>query len=353
MIKKCNQNNKKALNPLYECNTKTGRWKLIPVSTTHNQCPGDVKEKKFLHHLQERLIGNVLDDQEKDILYDLNVIEKSDTRKKITITTIYSGLLKKSDVIIKFNTGHILGISYKQTKARTIQSWTSIPTLELIFGSSNVRKISRYITYQINTDYIYEQPHNYEKLFLGATFHVSNNKTKSNIKLNKVIRLSNKIVRQLYFGHENDRSNCRLIFQSEDYNVHSLMDIVSHSGCKTIKDIKFLKTNLYLDIRFPFINKSASNNTCQLLSIWCPDTLDSLDSTPIRLKTRSKCEKHGTFIPYYKWLHNSKNYKTTNSNNLIKTFFHSDNIVFPRLHTTKKYYTKYILNNWKKITGQM
>jgi hypothetical protein len=297
------------------------------------------------------LIGQVLTNEEKIFLYKLHIIEKSYITKPMTIKQIYSGKLKKADVIIEFNTKHLLGISYKQNMARTIQSWTNIQSLDLIFGRNNLRKISRFITKQVNEKYIHQNFHNSEKLFLSATFHISNNKTKTNDRLIDVINLSDTIVRKLYFGHENDRSNCRLVFQSEDYNIIRLMDIFNHKNCNSINDIDILKNKLYIDIRFPFVNKSASNNSSQMLSMWAPNKSNKM-TNPIKIQTRSDCHKHGEFIPFYEWLGPSTNYKSTNTNNLIKEYFNYG-FVFPKLQPTTKYYTKYILNHWNKITGSM
>jgi len=238
-------------------------------------------ELSFLQHLQKTLINKELTKEEVHILNQLGIHALENDK----VINVVSGKQKKSDVIIKLKNSSF-GISYKRTKARTIQSWSSNQLLYLIFGERNMEKL---IEHTLNKTLAHVQKSNH--VFLGSTFHIVNHVTDT--KLSDVIRISDDIIRKIHFGTHKDASHCVCIFQNDTFNhVENIYDLLTDTSCITTLDTPRLH-ELYIQMRYPYYKKTTSNNSAQLLVHYKPNE----HITNISLKNMLD---YGSFIPSYK-----------------------------------------------------
>lgn len=296
-------------------------------------------EKKFLQRVQ-RLRRN-LNSNEISILQKQSILPSNTYDDMFTIVGVYSGKQKKGDVVINIKDTrgkyYTFGISYKKENPRTIQSWTTRNRLVYIFGESNVKCLANKI---IDDIYIQCSP---KRPFLVATIHFTISQKKSGKSLNDILptQLDRHSVQELFFGH--DRSNCKFVYESNEFTFTSLESLLSSSCCYDIENvIESLSPRLVINIRYPYLDQPSTKSS-QGIVYWVPYST----TRSVSIKTLHDLKTYGQFV------YNNDSLRINSTSRLIERYYKKYDIRFPLTKDKNKIskYSVFVKQNFEKITS--
>ncbi len=286
--------------------------------------PGMDQEKKFWQSLL-RFSGYQLTPQDKQTLIGYGF--KIKPTDKISVSNVvWPTNSKKSDVIIMMNGMDDMGVSYKKDTYRTVQSWSKNSVWEDIFGK-DLDKILDEILKKTNQKAVLYKG-NKDKLFLGSTINIGvipdvNSKLGTDsIKLDSIINIDNTMMKKILFGSDDDDSSCNLMYVGTTLKYKTFTEFLNDSQLSsTCQSIASLKPKLKVDVRYPFMNTSSSNNGQKLLVHWVTNGIPA-KGTPLSSPTDTL--NNGTFMTYK----NTKPYYGECSQNLNtwEIMFKSENM---------------------------
>lgn len=291
--------------------------------------PGNKEETNFVNNLKkfEGLIIN-----QKTSLYlknkglDIEVDDKLIKVSQMGTKKDKESDSKKPDCMLIFQSGKKIGISYKMDKSRTVQSWSTIKTLEKLLGEEILKKITEDLLKKLRSD-INKNSH---RLFLGITFHLCNNP--NNFPLDKYT--NDKL--QFYCD-----SNTQLLFTGTDSNFKFFEDFLQSDKLQNKDEIlKDPSKKLYIVPRYIYSDITTSNNSSQALLYYKPN----LHFENKNFENVKEMLKYGRFYPYYE---NDLLLKKINTLNLVK-LYKGRNITFD-ISKIKTEYNSKTIRELKKL----
>jgi hypothetical protein len=282
--------------------------------------PGEKKEREFVKYLQNKFQGYVINDNDSYLLSKKGI--KINSGDKIIRIEQFGTKVdketgsKKPDVIIFFLSNKCIGISYKMTKSRTVQSWTSNKKWETLLDKENLKiivdQLPKILRNEINN--------RDTRTFLGITFHLTNNPKK--IPLTRFFRNN---IGEFYFDSKTD-----LVFTGSKFDFRRFSNFLESNKLQNKKEIlNDPKKQLYFDIRYIYSDTTSSNNSAQALLYYKPDDIIK----DKKFNNVKEMLKFGSFVPYYNHkvltgtISRGKKGNVLNTNNLCK-LYQKKNITF-------------------------
>ena len=301
-IKGYSKLNKKELYKLCVGTSLAARKRTTPKQP--KLAPGEAGERNFVKCLQ-KFEGLIIDDEisflfkKKSIKVEIgdkiSKIEQVGTKKDKESDS------KKPDVMIYFKSGKKIGISYKMDKSRTVQSWSTNKKWEQLLGEDNLKEIVSQMPKLLRSEINKKS----KRLFLGITFHLTNNPNK--ISLDRFIKTFD--IFNFYFD-----SNTELVFTGTKCDFLKFSHFLESSKLQNKEEILNDPTKkLYFDFRYIFSDTTSSNNGAQSLLFYKlhKNVKDKhFDNVEEMLKS-------GTFVSY---LENDITTGPLNTNNLGKEY---------------------------------
>ncbi len=266
---------------------------------------GEAGERNFVKCLK-KFQGLVIDD-ETSFLFKKKGIKVNTGDKMIRVEQVGTKKdkesdSKKPDVMLFFESGKKIGISYKMDKSRTVQSWSTNKKWEQLLGKDNLKIIVKQMPKLLRSEINKKS----KRTFLGITFHLTNNQKK--VPLDRFIK--NFDIYNFYFD-----SNTQLVFTGTNCNFKKFSDFLESSKLQNKEEILNDPTKkLYFDFRYIFSDTTSSNNSSQGLLFYKPNS----NINNKHFNDTKEMLKNGSFVPY--WENKDKTIKTLNTINLGKAY---------------------------------
>lgn len=209
---------------------------------------------------------------EKNIL--VNRFNKSDKIKNIKNIEQVGSKGGKTDICVFFNNNETFNISYKKSKSRTVQSWTSITTWEDKIGKRNFKKLIKNLHRLIIDEVNGNVEKRKRRFFFGVSLHLTNTNKGEKYLLSKYINVDESV---FYMDKDTD-----CVYQNDNLKYDTFETFLNSRFLYTKEDIQDNKP-LYIDIRYVYCDTTKSNMSVQLFYVLeyknfknCPKNVNTL-----------------------------------------------------------------------------